>query len=82
MEKYMEKKIRKYVISTLSSPTLYLRKTIGKNEYFFTEDIEGALKTMTSTIAEEVLQDYYRNTGLNTELVIVPVEITYELIEE
>lgn len=82
MKKYLEKKIRKYVIATLDNPTLYLRKTPSENEYCFVEDVEMATKALNATVIKQILQYYHFNTGLNTELVVIPLEITYELIDE
>ena len=82
MKKYLEKKIRKYVIATLDNPTLYLKKTPGKIEYCFVEDIEVATKAMSLSSMKQILKYYYFDTGLNTELVVVPVEITYEIIDD
>jgi hypothetical protein len=82
MKKYLEKKIRKYVIATLDTPTLYLKKIPAKKEYYFVEDIEVATKTMNKQLAESILQYYYSDTGLNDELVVVPIEITYEIIDD
>lgn len=82
MKKYLEKKVRKYVIATLGSPTLYLKKTPTKNEYYFVEDIELATKTMSKVTGENVLHYFYVDTGINMELVVVPIEITYEIIDD
>ena len=82
MKRYLEKKIRKYVIATLDTPTLYLKKTPAKSEYCFVEDIEVATKTMRKNVMDEILKYYYLDTGLDTELVVVPIEITYEIIDE
>lgn len=81
MKKYLEKKIIKYVIATLDNPTLYLKKTWGTTEYCFVEDIEIATKGVKKHVMEQVLKYYYFDTGLDTELVIVPIEITYKIIE-
>ena len=78
--KYIEKKIKKYVIATIDGA--YLKKTPAKNEYCFVEDIEIATKTMSKKMIQQVLDYYYQDTMTNIELVIVPVEITYELIDE
>lgn len=82
MNRYLEKKTRKYVIATLDNPTLYLKKTPAKPEYCFVEDIEVATKAMSRKSANLILSYYYSDTRLDTELVVVPVEITYEIIEE
>lgn len=82
MKKYLEKKIRKYVIATLDNPTLYLKKTPAKNEYFFVEDIEVATKTINRNLAHSILNYYYSDTGMNNELIVIPIEITYEIIDD
>lgn len=82
MKKYIEKKIRKYVVATLDNPTLYLKKIPSKKEYYFVEDIEVATKTMSKKMAESILQYYYLDTGFNTEMVVVPIEITYEIVDD
>jgi len=82
MQRYLEKKTRKYVIATLDNPTLYLKKTPAKKEYYFVEDIEVATKTMSKKLANSILSYYYSDTGLDTELVVVPIEITYEIIDD
>lgn len=78
--KYIEKVINKYVIATTDG--MYLKKTVAKKEYCFVEDIEIATKAMTKKMMEKILEYYYCDTGLDTELVIVPIEITYKLIDE
>lgn len=82
MKSYLEKKVRKYVIATLDNPTLYLKKIPAKKEYYFVEDIEVATKTMSKKLAESILQYYYLDTGLDTEMVVVPIDITYEIIDD
>ena len=82
MKKYLEKKIKKYVVATFDNPTLYLKKIPAKKEYYFVEDIETATKTMSKKMAELILQYYYLDTGLDTEIVVVPIEITYEIIDD
>jgi hypothetical protein len=82
MKKYLEKKARKYVIASLGNPTLYLKKTAGKSEYSFVEDIEIATKALKESVMNQVLRYYYLDTGLDTELVVVPIEITYEIIDD
>lgn len=82
MEKYLEKKIKKYIIATLGNPTLYLKKIPSKKEYIFSEDIEYATKAMSKNVAEQIKKYYYIDTGSDIELVVLPVDITYELIDE
>jgi len=79
---YIEKETKKYVIATLGNPTLYLRKTPAKNEYCFVEDIEQATKTVSKNVMKQILRYFYYDTGVDTELVVVPIKITYKIIEE
>lgn len=81
MERYIEKKIKKFVIATTDGK--YLRKDILSGEYHFIEDIEIATKTEKLSVAKDFLKYYYYDTNMSDiELVIIPVEITYELIDE
>ena len=77
---YVEKELVKYVVATMDGK--YLRKTPTKKEYYFVDDIELATKAMTKKMINTILDYYYMDTGLNIELVVVPVKITYELIDE
>jgi hypothetical protein len=80
--KILEKQIKKYVIATLSSPTLYL-KSLHFGRYCFLEDIEGATKFLSKKLANKMVSYYATDTGASdVELVVVPVEITYNLIKE
>lgn len=81
MKRYLEKKIKKYVIATLDNPTLYLKKKWGTPEYSFVEDIEVATKGVTKHVAEQILRYFYIDTKLDLELVVIPIEITYEILE-
>ena len=82
MNRYLEKKIIKYVAATLDNPTLYLKKTPAKPEYCFVEDIEMSTKTLNKKLMEQIISYYYIDTKINVELVAVPVEITYEIIDD
>ena len=82
MDKILEKKVTKYVIATLGNPTMYIKKVYQQKRYVFTDDIEYATKTMSKDVAQIILDYYYSDTGDNMDLVIIPVEITYSLINE
>lgn len=77
---YVEKKLTKYVIATMDGK--YLKKTPAKNEYVFVDDIELATKAMTRKMINMILEYYYNDTEVNIELVVIPVNITYELVNE
>lgn len=81
--KHLEKRIRKYVIAALSSPTMYLYKKPGTQEYKFFKDIEKSIKFIDKEDAEDTIRMYQKNVGdVELELVILPLEIDYYLIEE
>ena len=82
MNRYLEKKIIKYVAATLDNPTLYLKKTPAKPEYCFVEDIEMATKTLNKRLMNNIIYFYYLDTRMDIELVAVPIEITYEIIDD
>lgn len=78
----MEKKIKKYVIATLDSPTTYL-KSLHLGRYCFLKDIEGATKFLSRKLATEMISYYMADTGDSSiDLVVLPVKISYELINE
>ena len=82
MNRYLEKKIIKYVAATLDNPTLYLKKTPAKQEYCFVEDIEMATKSLSKKLMNQIISYYYLDTRMDIGLVAVPVEITYEIIDD
>lgn len=82
MKRYLEKKIVKYVAATLDNPTLYLKKTPSKQEYCFVEDIEMATKSLNKKLMNQIISYYYLDTKMDIELVAVPIEITYEIIDD
>ena len=51
-------------------------------EYCFVEDIEMASKTLNKRLMEQIISYYSSDTRLDTPLVAVPVEITYEIIDD
>ena len=82
-KKHTVKKIRKYVIATLSSPTLYLYKKPGEYNYSFSRNIETATKTLDCFDAEILLKEYFEATNdRDIEMVVLPLDVTFELIEE
>ena len=79
MNKYKEKEIKKYVIADLSQPTNYL-KSMKDGRYSFIDNIVIATKFVNRYTAQEICNECIRNT--NIDFVVVPVLITYEIIEE
>ena len=79
MNRYKEKEINKYVIADLSQPTNYL-KSMKDGRYSFIENVVIATKFVNRYTAQEICNECIRNT--NIDFVVVPVLITYEIIEE
>ena len=79
MNKYKEKEIKKYVIADLSQPTNYL-KSMKDGRYSFIDNVVIATKFVNRYTAQEICNECIRNT--NIDFVVVPVLITYEIIEE
>ena len=79
MNRYKEKEIKKYVIADLSQPTNYL-KSMKDGRYSFIDNIVIATKFISKSIAQEICNECIKNT--NIDLVVVPIMITYEIIEE
>ena len=79
MNRYKEKEIKKYVIADLSQPTNYL-KSMKDGKYCFIDNIVVATKFVSKITAQEICNECIKNT--NIDLVVVPIMITYEIIEE
>ena len=79
MNKYKEKEVKKYVIADLSQPTNYL-KTMRDGKYCFIDNIVVATKFVSKITAQEICNECIKNT--NIDLVVIPIMITYEIIEE
>ena len=79
MNRYKEKEIKKYVIADLSQPTNYL-KSMKDGKYCFIDNIAVSTKFISKSTAQEICNECIKNT--NIDLVVVPIMITYEIIEE
>ena len=79
MNRYLEKEIKKYVIADLSQPTNYL-KSMKDGRYSFIDNVVIATKFVNRYTAQEICNECIRNT--NIDLIVVPVLITYEIVEE
>ena len=79
MNKYKEKEIKKYVIADLSQPTNYL-KSMKDGRYSFIDNVVIATKFVSKSTAKEICNECIENTNIG--LVVVPIMITYEIIEE
>ena len=79
MIKYKEKEVKKYVIADLSQSTNYLR-SLREGNYCFIDNIVGATKFANKNVAQSICNECMRN--FNIDLVVVPIIITYEIVEE
>lgn len=79
MNKFKEKELYRYVIADLSQPTNYIMSLRDAN-YCFIDNIIKATKFRSKKIAEDICAECIRNT--NIDLVVVPLMITYEIVEE
>ena len=81
MNNYLESTLGRYVIATLSNPTTYL---IFKDENItFTRQISRATKTAGRNTANAIKNEFYAYTGrTDIDLVVLPIRITYEIINE
>lgn len=79
MIKYKEKEVKKYVIADLSQSTNYLR-SLREGNYCFIDNIVGATKFVNKNVAQSICNECMRN--FNIDLVVVPIIITYEIVEE
>jgi hypothetical protein len=79
MKRYKEKEVKKYVIADLSLPTNYLFSLRGA-KYCFIDNIATCTKFVSRKVAQEICNECIRNFGI--DLVVVPIVITYEIVEE
>lgn len=79
MTRYKEKELYRYVIADLSQPTNYIMSLRNAN-YCLIDNIIKATKFRNRHIAEDICNECIRNTRL--DLVVIPVMITYEIIDE
>lgn len=79
MNRYKEKEIKKYVIADLSQPTNYLY-SLKDAKYCFIDNIVSCTKFINYKTAKEICDECIRN--FNIDLVVAPIMITYEIIEE
>ena len=79
MNRFKEKELFRYVIADLSQPTNYIMSLRDAN-YCLIDNIIKATKFRSKKVAENICKECIRNTDIG--LVVVPVMITYEIIEE
>lgn len=78
----IDKKIKKYVVANADTGE-YLNVELRNKKYYFVDDIERATKAADYDVAEIIMNRYYSdNKDVEHNMVIIPVLITYELLEE
>ena len=81
MDNYLESILYRYVIATIGNPTTYL--VFKDDNVSFTKQISRATKTAGKGTANSIKNEFYAYTGrTDIELVIVPIQISYELLKE
>ena len=77
----IKQELNRYVIATLTEKTLYLRYFGG--QYSFMDIFIECSKTTQRSLAEEIKENFYRDTKLvDIELVVLPLKIEYKLVNE
>lgn len=81
MDSYLENVLNRFVIATLETPTRYL--VFKDNNITFTKHIAKSTKAASRNTARTIRDEFYAYTGMTEiELVILPVKISYEIIQE
>ena len=81
MKSHLEGMLERYVVATLGNPTQYL--IFKDNNVSFTKYISRATKTIGRNTAQDIKNDFYSCTGMtDMELVVLPIRISYEIIQE
>lgn len=81
MKNHLENVLGRFVIATLETPTRYL--VFKDNNITFTNNIARCTKSVSKTTARTIRDEFYAYTGMSDiELVILPIKISYEIIQE
>lgn len=78
---YYAEKTECCVVATLNMPTEYIH-VLGNKQYRLVKRLSGATKIADRETAKDLINYYRSSTVDNQELVIVPMEVTYRLIDE
>lgn len=73
--------LRRYIIASLDNPTKYV-KVLGNKQYTLMDSVVSATKYDKRSLANIMIHYYRQSTGDMRELVVLPVLITYDLIDE
>ena len=81
MDNYLEGTLKRYVVATLDNPTTYL--VFRDGNITFTTQMYRATKTVGRITANAIKNEFYAYTGrTDIELVVLPIQISYEIINE
>ena len=72
---------KRYVIASLDERTEYI-KVLGNKQYGLVPTVAGATKYDRRSTANLILEYYRQATGDMRSFVVLPVLITYDLIDE
>ena len=74
------KRVRYVIAAMIDDIPQYLKRVVG--ETIFVSDIGIASMTLSRTTAKKLLAIYKTETGDPLDCVILPIEITYEILED
>lgn len=78
---YYAEKTECYVIASLDIPTRYIH-VLGNEKYKLVTRLSGATKIVDEETAIRLLNYYRSSTFDYRDFIIVPMNVTYELIDE
>lgn len=77
----IEKTLNRYVVAN-SDTGSYLKAEMRNKKYEFVSDIELATKSTSTEVADMIMSRFYEDVKSEKNLVVVPLKITYELLDE
>ena len=78
---YYVEKLDCYIVATLTLPTEYIH-VLGGKKYKMSTKLSGATKIANRETAYDLISYYRSSTGDMQDLVVVPLEVEYKLIDE
>lgn len=78
---YYVEKLKCFIVASVDIPTKYLH-VIGGKKYSLANKLAGATKIASRETAYNMIKYYYSSTGDDRDFVVIPMEVSYELIDE
>ena len=78
---YYAEKTECFVLASLGTPTKYVH-VLGNEKYKLATRLSGATKIVDRETAASLLNYYRSSTSDTQEFAIIPMVVTYELIDE